>query len=286
MNATAARDDLMPRSPDARGRGLMLALLIHVVLIIGLTISVNWKTSSKTDAVEAELWAAIPQAAAPAPEPLVEPPKPQVRPEPRPTPPVERETPDRDAEIAIEKQRKQREEERKEQARKEADRKQKEEADKRELAEKKQLEDEKQRKALEAEQKRKAAAEEKRNAELREQRLRQLMSQAGTGSKETGVATGGGAAGSPSAGYGDLLRARIRPNIVFTDSFAGNPAAKVEVRTAPDGTILNSRIIAGSGNPEWDQAVLRALEKTQTLPRDEKGRVPPSLELTFRPKDF
>ena len=71
-------------------------------------------------------------------------------------------TPIDPAQIAIEKQRKQkeaqqREEERKEQARKEAERKQKEEADKREQAEKQRLEDEKERKAKE-EQKRKAAA--------------------------------------------------------------------------------------------------------------------------------
>ncbi len=296
MNLSAARDDLMPRPPDARGRGLMLALLMHVLLVIGLAFSVNWKSSSQTDAVVAELWSAVPQAAAPAPapEPVVEPPKPQVKPEPRPTPPVERETPDRDAEIALEKQRKQREaqqreEERKEQARKEAERQQKEEAaekQKRELAEKKRLDEEKERKAAEAEQKRKAALEEKRNAELREQQLKRLLSQAGTGSQESGVPKGGAAAGSPSAGYGDRLRARIRPNIVFTDNVAGNPAAKVEVRTAPDGTILGTRIIASSGNAEWDQAVIRALEKTQSLPRDDNGRVPSPLEITFRPKDF
>ncbi|MBX9936343.1 MAG: TonB C-terminal domain-containing protein, partial [Burkholderiaceae bacterium] len=35
----------------------------------------------------------------------------------------------------------------------------------------------------------------------------------------------------------------------------------------------------------WDTAVLRALQKTDSLPRDTDGRVPPTLEIGFRPKD-
>ena len=33
-----------------------------------------------------------------------------------------------------------------------------------------------------------------------------------------------------------------------------------------------------------DEAVLRALDKTEVLPRDVDGRVPPVMELTFNPK--
>ena len=105
MNAlTHSRDDLMPPAPDRRGRGLLLALLMHVLLVAGLAIGVNWK-SSEPDAVEAELWAAVPQAAAPAPEPEP-PPKPVVEDKPvppQPPQPVERQEPDRSAEIALEK---------------------------------------------------------------------------------------------------------------------------------------------------------------------------------------
>ena len=77
----------------------------------------------------------------------------------------------------------------------------------------------------------------------------------------------------------------MRPNIVFTDAYTGNPAADVEVRAAPDGTILGTRLVKPSGNAEWDQAVLRALDKTQTLPRDDNGRIPTSFVITFRPRD-
>ena len=34
-----------------------------------------------------------------------------------------------------------------------------------------------------------------------------------------------------------------------------------------------------------DEAVLRAIDKTEVLPRDTDGRVPPSLEISFRPRD-
>ncbi len=55
------------------------------------------------------------------------------------------------------------------------------------------------------------------------------------------------------------------------------------MRAAPDGTIVGVRILHSSGNPAWDDAVVRALHKTDTLPRDTDGRVPPSLVIGFRP---
>jgi colicin import membrane protein len=314
MNAGLARDELLPRPPDARGRGLVMAVLIHLVLVGALTLGVSWK-SSEPDAVEAELWASVPQAAAPAqaaePEPPP-PPKPQPRPEPvKPPPPVQQQVPDREAEIALEKQRKEREarkleqeqrereklaRERREAERKEAERKQaelKRKQDEAERLKREQAEKLAQQKKAEAERKareekaRVAAEQQKRIEALREERLARLTSQAGNGSQATGVAqsTNTGA-GSPSAGWVGRLRAKVRPNIVFTDAYTGNPAAEVEVRAAPDGTILGTRLVKSSGHAEWDQAVLRALDKTQTLPRDDNGRVPASFVITFRPRDL
>ena len=34
-----------------------------------------------------------------------------------------------------------------------------------------------------------------------------------------------------------------------------------------------------------DDAVLRAIDKTEVLPRDTDGRVPSSFEISFRPRD-
>jgi colicin import membrane protein len=292
MTSSRDRDDLLPPSPDARGRGLAIALGLHAALIGALALGVNWK-SSAPEAVEAELWAAVPQAAAPPPPPTPAPAPTPAPPPPAPAPAPPPPAPDRDAELAIEKQRKEAEakrqreleeaerKKREEAQRREAERKKQEEAErlKRELAEKQRLEQ--QRKA-EAEKRRQE--EEKRLAELREAQMQRIISQAGTGTQATGAAQGG-AAGTPSAGYAGRLRARIKPNIIFVDTLTNNPAAEVEVRAAPDGTILGARLVKPSGHPEWDQAVLRAIERTETLPRDDNGRVPSPIVITFRPKD-
>jgi len=50
---------------------------------------------------------------------------------------------------------------------------------------------------------------------------------------------------------------------------------------AADGTIVASKLARSSGVPEWDQAVLRAIERTEVLPRDVDGRVPPRMIITF-----
>ena len=92
-------------------------------------------------------------------------------------------------------------------------------------------------------------------------------------------------ASGPSASYAGRIRARIKPIITFTEDVAGNPKAEVEVRTSPDGTIISRKLLSSSGNKAWDEAVLKAIDKTGSLPRDEDGRVPPVLEISFRPKD-
>ena len=89
----------------------------------------------------------------------------------------------------------------------------------------------------------------------------------------------------PSAGYAGRIMARIKPNIVLTDPVDGNPLASVEVKLAPDGTIVGKRILKSSGAKVWDDAVLRAIERTEILPRDIDGRVPPLMVIDFRPRD-
>ena len=78
--------------------------------------------------------------------------------------------------------------------------------------------------------------------------------------------------------------ARIKPNILLTDPVDGNPRAVVEVRLAPDGTIIAKRLVQSSGTKVWDDAVLRAIERTEMLPLD-NGRAPPVFEIGFRPRD-
>ena len=105
--------------------------------------------------------------------------------------------------------------------------------------------------------------------------------------KAGGVAAGapGGGGGGPSASYAGRLIQAIKPNIVFGETLTGNPAAEVEVRAGPTGSIIGRTLVKSSGHPEWDEAVLRAIDRTATLPKDTDGRVPPRLTITFRPRD-
>ena len=86
--------------------------------------------------------------------------------------------------------------------------------------------------------------------------------------------------------YGASIQEAIKPNITFNpDSISGNPAVVIQVGLSSDGAIMTLTIIRSSGVTAWDTAVLRALEKTERLPKDENGRVPPTLEITLRPRE-
>ena len=107
-----------------------------------------------------------------------------------------------------------------------------------------------------------------------------MLGQAGTSSG--GTAARAAVASGPSASYAGRIKARIQPLIVFGDNPAANPVATVEVRLAADGTILGRRVARSSGLKAWDEAVLRAIDAAQVLPRDTDGRVPPVMEIEFR----
>lgn len=279
MNAAVlTRDALIPRNPDGMGRGLALALAVHALLVIAIAFGVSWRSSNPAG-VEAELWAAVPQIAAPKPvEPEPTPPQPVKKPEP-PPPPPKAETPKQDdAQIAIEKAKREEERKRKEeQLRREEELKRQKEEQQRKLAEAEKLKKE------QAEQKRREAAEAAAAEKRREEQLQRMAALAGNGPQNS-TGTAAQTAG-PSASYAGRIKARILPNIVFSDSINGNPQANVEVKAAPDGTIIGRRLIKSSGVPAWDEAVLRAIDKTEVLPRDTDGRVPSSFEISFRPRD-
>ena len=271
MAATALdRDAFLPRAPAGLGRGLLLALIAHALLIVALSLGVNWR-ASPPEGVEAELWGSVPQIAAPRaaePEPPPPPPPQPVKPVPTPEPvkPVVKEVLVPDAQIAIEKAKRLDDKRKKELAEQVA-------ADK--LA--KQRKDEADKAKTELAAKKQEAA----LAKAREAQMQRIASLAGA----TGDANATGTAlqnAGPSAGYAGRIKARIRPNVSFPDTIPGNPKVEVDVRLAPDGRIMSSRIVKASGVREWDDAVLRAIERTEVLPRDEYGKVPPALIIEYQ----
>jgi colicin import membrane protein len=303
MSTGSMHLELAPPPAQGLGRSLSLALVVHLLLLIALTWGIQWQNMDNTPAVEAELWSALPKAAAPpppppAPEPTPEPPPPPPAPKVKPTPPP----PSRDADIAIAKQKKAEQEqklvqeqiklkkqiEQKEQALEQQRQREKEklaqvQRDKKELALKEQKDrKDKERKEQEA---KRAAQDERKLQAMRDENLRRMAGMAGaTGSPN---ATGDALrASGPSPSYGGRIIARVKPNIVFNpDDVSGNPVAEVEVRTAPDGKIMSRKLIKSSGNKAWDEAVIKALDKTDTLPRDTDGTIPTMMVLGFKPRD-
>ena len=297
--------ELAPPPAQGLGRSLGLALVVHLLLLIALTWGISWPTDS-TPAVEAELWSALPKAAAPpppppAPEPTPEPPPPPPAPKVKPTPPAT----SRDADIAIAKQKKAEQEKKLEQEqlklKKQIEQKEKEKAleqqrqrekekaqeqrDKKELALKEQKEKDRKDKERKEQEAKRAAQDERKLQAMRDENLRRMAGMAGaTGSPN---ATGDALrASGPSPSYGGRIIARVKPNIVFNpDDVSGNPVAEVEVRTAPDGKIMSRKLIKSSGNKAWDEAVIKALDKTDTLPRDTDGTIPTMMVLGFKPRD-
>jgi TonB family protein len=96
---------------------------------------------------------------------------------------------------------------------------------------------------------------------------------------------------APSRAYGGLLVAAIQPKIVYADSSETNFETEVFVTARPDGRITSIRITRPSGSRVWDDAVVRALEKTERLPPDINGQVPPQITregllVILRPRDL
>jgi colicin import membrane protein len=279
--AAMQRNDLMPRGHDGLRSGLALAALVHVALIIALAFGVSWH-SSEPEGVEAELWAAVPQIAAqraaepepprpPTPQPT---PKPEIKPEAKPEPAPARAVPD--PQIAIEKEKAKREKEKKE-------KKETEQAEKKRAQEEK-LKADKADKAEAEKRKKEEARKDEQLAAQREANIKRILGEAGA----TGATPGGKAAqtAGPSASYAGRVVARVRPNFTYVDRIDGSPVIEVEVRSAPDGTIVARKIVKSSGIARLDEAVLSAIDKTEVLPRDTDGRVPTPMVITFKPGEF
>jgi len=288
MNPPAPRNEFAPPPPGGMARALTLALLAHLLLVLALAWGLNWRRQANDQAVMAELWSAPPPPPpppvriepTPTPPPVVRPPPPKPTPEPAVQP--------RQADLALEQKKKADAERR---AAEEAARRTRIEFDRRQAAEQARQKQEAEKKAAAEQARQKQEAERKEQVRRKEEAARQeaarqeadriaalnrMRQQAG---KDSASAVGN----APSAGYGDKVRAVVYSNLVFIDTIQGSPVAEVEVRTTPDGTITGRRLVKSSGLKAWDEAVLRAIDKTRTMPRDTDGRVPSPMIIEFRP---
>jgi colicin import membrane protein len=316
----------VPPEPN-RWPSIGLAVGVHALLLAFLVTGINW-TNNQPVAVEAEVWDMSVQQAAPPP------PKPQAEPEPEPEP--ERETPPptprvvepppkvepappKQPDIAIEREKKRKEElkqrkeeerlerererelvqqkrdqEKKEQEKKDkalAEKKEREDADKKALAKKEEAEQKKKAEKEKAakEKAEKAKAEKAEAAKLEKARAEEMKRlTAGAGSPTSSGSAEKSTAPRIDKGYIASIAGKIKSNTTYPGStdVPGNPEVVFQVEQLPTGEILSVRKTKSSGIPAFDDAVERGINKSSPLPKKKDGTVERSLPVSFKLKDL
>jgi colicin import membrane protein len=259
----------VPKEPG-RWRALTLAVVVHAALLAFLYVGIRWHNETPV-AVEAEVWSATAKEAAPKPQP-----EPEAKPEPKPEVKEPPKPVERKPDIALEQEKKklaeqkERDRERERLEKVSADLKARELA-KSEAARKAQAE------------KWKSAAEAKAAEQRREQELKRMM--AGTGG--SGDAPKAQGPGRADPGYAQRVGAKIKSNTVFNppEGLAGNPPVEYALDLLPDGSLRGLRKVKSSGVPGFDEAVARAIERSQPYPPDKSGTVPGNFIVSHKPKD-
>ena len=304
----------VPPEPN-RWPAIGLAVGVHALLLAFLWIGVSWQNNAPV-AVEAEIWDVKTQTAAPPPPPPTTEPEPEPEPQPQPTPkaveppPVVEKPQPKQPDIALEREkkrkeelkRKQIEEERLERERELAEQKRIEEkkakalAEKKERelaektaqaeAEKKKKEDAEKKKKEEADKKKKAAEEQKKLDAARAEEMRRITGAAGNPSS-TGTAEKS-TAPRLDKGYIASIAAKIKSNMNYAGStdVPGNPMVTFQVEQLPTGEIISVKKVKSSGIPAFDEAVERAINKSSPLPKKKDGTVERSLPVDFKLKDL
>jgi colicin import membrane protein len=321
----------VPPEPN-RWPSIGLAVGVHALLLAFLVIGINW-TNNQPVAVEAEVWdMSVQSAAPPPPKPQAEPepePQPETPPPPAPTPraveppPKVEPAPPKQPDIALEREKKRKEElkqrkeeeraererelaqqERdqakrdqlkKEQAKKEqalAEKKAREEAEEKALAKKeeadkkKKAEKEKAEKLAKAEKAKAEKAEAAKLQKARDDEMKRLT--AGAGNPTSTGSAEKSTAPRIDKGYIASIAGKIKSNTTYPGStdVPGNPEVVFQVEQLPTGEILSVRKTKSSGIPAFDDAVERGISKSSPLPKKKDGTVERSLPVSFKLKDL
>lgn len=102
--------------------------------------------------------------------------------------------------------------------------------------------------------------------------------QAGTGGGGTRIG-GGNGGGNPYAGYAAMVQRTVQQYLQQGEKTRkGRYSATVAMWLAPDGTIQRSQVIAGTGKPELDAAIVAALQG-RSLPQAPPAEMPQPINL-------
>ena len=259
--STAVMGQARPRGPE-RGRNAVpsffMAVAMHALLIFGLWFAVQWRTSSDAPAV-AELWE-LPAIQPPAPAAPPPPPVPAQPEAPKPDADiVERQkvkphAPEQESPPPVERRPE------KQPPRKPEPKKTQTKPTPEQIAREQHL------------------ADERRQAEIAR------VTQQATGIARSPTAS----PGIISNAYGALIKACIRPHIVFAvpDGTSDQVYAEFKVDLLPTGEQAGPpQLVRGSGLPGYDDAAERAIIRCDPFPRDQDGTVPRSLSLKMYPTE-
>jgi len=259
-----------------------MALGVHALFVLMLVFSVSWQTHHPA-AVMVDLWETLPETPPPTkshrPPPVKEPKPAKAAPIPKP---VQKEPPPPKApDIALERKKAEAERLKKLKAMQVAEEKAR--ADAAKAIHEKQLAEEKRQALLrqmeEEDLKQRLAADSAAN----EARLARLTAERAAASKHQA------AVASVVGQYRDQISAKVRGNTRLPDNLKGNPEVRCLVKVLPTGEVQSVRVTQSSGNPAYDDAVVRAIEKSSPLPlpsdRDARAAFVPELSFVHRPKE-
>ena len=246
----------------------ILAIGVHVVLLVAMLVSFNWKSAHTVlNVTEVELWDKLPSpqvVATPKPEP-----KPIIeeKPEPKPEPVVEEKPEPKPVEpkVDIELEKK-----------------------KKELEEKEKLLKKLAQQTREEDLSGKTAAEKQEKLD-RDKALRKLkedmLNEDGADEAKASSAANASLIGE----YTDKIKVKIRNNVNKTLCGDGSPEIRVEISVLPTGQISGTpKITKSSDNPACDEAVERAIMASEPLPLPDDPDLKAqfrNLKLKFRPND-
>ncbi|NDP58369.1 MAG: cell envelope integrity protein TolA [Oxalobacteraceae bacterium] len=125
----------------------------------------------------------------------------------------------------------------------------------------------------------------KRLAKIRDEEMKRIAGGAVGPGGSGDAPKSQGPRGDPS--YIQKVGAKIRSNTVFNgaEDVEGNPSVEYAVELLPDGTVRGIRKLKTSGIPGFDEAVRRAIEKSQPFPADKSGTAPSGFTVSHKPKD-
>ena len=275
----------LPDNDQTDMTALLLAAVVHILLVGALFFSVQWRSQAPT-AVAVEVWRSGP-APLPAPiikpEPLPEPPPPppppkvEPKPEPKPLPPKV-ETPPIKPDIAVKEEKKKKEEPKKPEPKPEEVKKEppkKPEPKKEEPKPERMSFDDALQRDLKQAQQQKAIHDQRARADAELRQLGQAQAEQAARALQRGLDD-----------YTGKIRGKIKGNIVLPPGIKGNPEGIFDVTQLPTGEIINVKISKSTGNRALDEAIERAIRKSDPLPLpDQPSLFKRELKLKYKPFD-